>query len=319
MHSTGQINIKDLDNISVTAYRIISIFNMLLENPCSDKDINENLQNDIVGSKSLSQDTICIYMNTLRILGCIISRPSRTNNYKYVLKSHPFKIELSDDEMDFLIEIKKILSVSEDWKLMLNIDNLINNILNNLPPEHKKKFLQRQKSVLRNVEISNQIQLINLLEQYCAKKRTLFISYYSSDENEKSFEITVDKLSYENGALYLWGYNQLIEEVQCLRVDRIREVKIVSLRSKKALPTVVTIRYKLTGLSAKIYSASEDERIIEKNEDDVIIEVKTKSKFKIMQRVLAYGADCTVLNPLSFRNDVLNKLKLMLSSYNIQD
>lgn len=315
MRETTKKGRKYLDNINSTAYKIISIFNMLLERPCSDKEINEKLLQDIVRDKSFSQDTICIYINTLREIGCSISRPSKSNGYKYILKSHPFKLELSDEEIDFLVEIKKIISVSENWKLILNIDTLIHDIQENLQAEQKKKFAQKQKDSLRSLEISKQIQLINLLEQYCSKKRALVVGYDSLDTGNKDIEITVDKLIYEGGALYLLGTNTENDETLCLRVDRITNVKTVNLRANKTESKVTKIHYQLKGLSALTYSPDHDEIVIEKKDKEVIIEVKTKSKFKIMQRILSYGSDCIVLSPDSFKNEVIAKFKSTLSTY----
>jgi len=105
---------KEFDNISITAFRIISMLNMLLQEPLSDDELNEKLQTNIQGSRNLSKDTICIYINTLRAIGCEISRPSKKNEYKYVLKTHPFKLIISNDEISTIIEVRKYISSLKD-------------------------------------------------------------------------------------------------------------------------------------------------------------------------------------------------------------
>lgn len=107
IHNQSKIELKDIDNISTTGYRIISIFKMLLNKPYSEDEINENLQEDVASCRKLSQDTICIYINTLRQIGCEISRPSKKNDFKYVLKSHPFSLTLAKEEAEGLINIRE--------------------------------------------------------------------------------------------------------------------------------------------------------------------------------------------------------------------
>ena len=314
---TLKINKNDLkcwDNISVTAYRIIAIFNMLVEAACSDREINERLQQDIIGARSLSQDTICIYINTLRALGCAISRPSKNNDYKYVLKSHPFKLKLDNDEIYTLVEVRKYISTLDDWRLMVNVDNLYNEIIDQLDSDQKKKFTQTMKDCLRDIEVTHKTQLISLLEKYCSKKKTLLISYISPETGEKTIEITIDKLSYENGAFYLWG-NTAQDETLYLRVDRIKEIKAINIKSSKYIPQIYCVRYKLTGIQALMFTPNEDESIIEKDEQEIIVEAKIQNKFKFIQRVLSYGNDCTVISPENIKKEIISKLKSMYNSY----
>ncbi|OGI18095.1 MAG: hypothetical protein A2255_00930 [Candidatus Melainabacteria bacterium RIFOXYA2_FULL_32_9] len=311
-------DLKCWDSISVTAYRIISIFNMLVEAPYSDKEINERLQQDIIGARSLSQDTICIYINTLRALGCTISRPSKNNDYKYALKSHPFKLKLDDEEIFTLVEIRKYISTLDDWRLMINVDNLYNAILEYLDPEDKKKFTQTMKDCLRDIEITHKTQLISLLEKYCSKKRTLMVNYLSPETGEKTIEITADKLSYENGAFYLWG-SLAQDEIIYLRVDRIKEINAINIKNSRYTPQVYCVRYKLTGFQALMFTPNEDESIIEKSDKEIIVEAKIQNKFKFIQRALAYGSDCTVMSPENIRKEIVTKLKSIYNSYKHTD
>lgn len=311
----NKYNHKDPDNISVTAYRIISIFNMLLEAPCDDEEINERLQQDILGARSLSKDTFYIYINTLRAIGCVISRPSMVNNYKYVLKSHPFNLILNDEEINALVEIRKYIATLDDWKLLVNVDRLYNNIIENLEAEEKKKFTQSIKSCLRDIEVNHQAELINVLEKYCSKNRTLMINYMSPDSGEKTMEMIVDKLTYENGAFYLWGYNTEQDDTQYIRVDRIKEINAVNIKNNQYIPKIYCVNYKLTGIHSFMFTPDENEIIIEKNDNYVIIEAKIQSKFKFIQRILSYGNDCIVISPDIIRKEVISKLKLILNSY----
>ena len=311
----GKLDLSDLDNVSVTAYRIISIINMLMKSPCNDVEINEKLQSDIIGARSLSQDTICIYINTLRSLGCIISRPKKNNNYRYELKYHPFKLNLKEEEISCFLEIKKSISYIDDWKQSVNLDELLNIMLENVSSEDKKTFLQIKKTYIREIELTYQTNLVNLLDKYCHKKRTLKIIYKSPESGEKLMEITVDKLTYENGAIYLWGYNTVLDEAQYLRVDRIKEIQAVNLRNTEYKTEQVTTKYKLTGISALMFVPSKNDSVKKSNNNEIFVDTKIENKFKFIQKILSYGSDCTLLSPDSIRNELVQKLKNMNNAY----
>lgn len=306
---------KEFDNISITAFRIISILNMLLKEPLSDDDINLKLQGDIEGFRNLSKDTICIYINTLRAIGCEISRPGKNNGYKYVLKSHPFKLNMSLNEINTIIGIRKYIATLGNWKLAIEIDSLLNQVADIMTPEDKKSFLAVRKSVLcREINIENILPKLNLLEKYCEQNKDIKIVYNSPRTAEKEICLNAEKLTLENDSFYLWGYNYNLNETSYLRLDRIIHIELIETNTKNTKNNILKVKYKLTGNSAFSYTASESEKIIEKSETDLIIQAKVTNKFKFIQDVLSYGADCTVLSPESIRREIILKLKSILES-----
>ncbi|MDD3014024.1 MAG: WYL domain-containing protein [Candidatus Gastranaerophilales bacterium] len=306
----NNLNLKDIDNISVTAYRILSILNLLLEYPCSDKEINEKLQKDIIGARSLSQDTICIYINTLRAIGCEISRPSKSTDYKYVLTNYPFKIKLTEHEINALVKIQKYAFTIDNWKLNYKFDQLRKLFFERYyHPETIEKREIIEKSTFLRQRRTCQPQIIYALEKYCNKKSTLIINYNSPVSGEKLIEMSVDKINFENGSFYLWGYNLKFEETQYLRIDRIKEIQAINIKNSQHSQKNYSIKYKLTGISALTFTPNIDELIIDKNNNEIIIESKSKNKFKIIQKILTYGSNCTILSPEEIKIEVINKLK----------
>jgi len=313
-NSLKSLNLKDLDNISVTAYRILSILNLLLEESCSDKDINEKLQKDIIGARSLSQDTICIYINTLRAIGCEISRPSKKTDYKYVLKNNPFKIKLSDLEINALVKIQKYAFTLDNWKLNYKFDQLQKLFIEYYHPETILKRDQVEKTVFHRKRKNCQPKIINELEKYCNKKSTLIVSYNSPISGEKLIEMSVDKISFENGAFYLWGYNLELEETQYLRIDRIKEIKVINIKNSQHVQKNYSVKYRLSGISVLMFTPNIYESVLENSNKEILVEAKSRSKFKLIQKILIYGSDCTVLSPDEIKKEVINKLK---SAYNV--
>jgi len=308
---------KNIDNISITAYRILSILNILLKEPLSDHDINQKLQENIEGSRNLSNDTLCIYINTLRSLGCDISRPSKNTGYKYVLKSHPFKLNLTKDEINTIIEIRKYISTLGNWKLVVEIDDLFNEIFNALNSESKKIFLSTKKSVLcREVNIENILPELNLIEKYCAQNTDIIVLYDSPNSGEKEICLNADKLTLENDSFYLWGYNYELNETLYLRLDKIKSIRAVNIKGKGKNSKGIEAKYKLTGDSILTFVPAENEKILEKNDTELIISAKVKNKFKFIQNALSYGFDCQILSPESLRKEIIFRLKSMAEIYN---
>ncbi len=304
------------DNISITAFRIISILNMLLKNPCDDKQINRELTQNIEGARELSKDTICIYLNTLRSLGCEITRPTKNNGYKYILKSYPFKLFLTKNEIDTLIEARKYISVLGEWKTALKIDRVFNNLLNYFHPDTKNFFLSARKFTLkREINTKSFFHEIKQLENYCKHNKLITLVYNSPKSGGENITIRSEKITLENGAFYLWGYSQELETTMYLRIDRILDIKSVSVCRENIKSIALKVRYKLAEACPLSCSLPENESIIEKNSDGLIIEADVANKFKFFQKILSYGDKCTILYPPEIKDEIVAKLKKMYMLY----
>lgn len=307
---------RDFDNISITAFRIISILNMLLKEPLSEDDLNRKLQENIEGSRNLSKDTICIYINTLRAIGCEISRPTKNNGYKYILKTHSFKLDLSQEEINSLVEVRKYISTLGDWKLAIEVDDLFNQILDIITPESKNAFLALKNIALcREIDIEKVLPTLDSLEKYCDKNRDILIVYNSPKSGEKEIYVKAEKLTLESGAFYLWGYNYELNETVYLRVDRIKSVNPVSINKIKKNNHRVEVKYKLTGAAALSFVPSDDEKVVEKTDSYTLVSAKVINKFKFIQDILSYGADCTIVSPENMKKEIILKLKAMAKTY----
>ncbi|NLF82804.1 MAG: WYL domain-containing protein [Candidatus Gastranaerophilales bacterium] len=314
-----ETNLRNLDNKSITALRIISILNLLLECPCDDEMINSRLCEQINEIKALSEDTLCIYLNTLRVLGCEITRPAKRNDYKYILKSHPFNISLSKDEIETLIEIRKYISFLGDWKTALYVDKLFKTLSDSFSEETKTFFFEsKRQSLVREIDSNNFFHEINQLENYCKQNKKLTLVYDSPESGVKNITIIADKINMENGTFYLRGYNEELETTMYLRLDRILDIKSVSMQTMDIQPKYTVVRYKIKGISPLSLNISDDESIIEKNDDEITIEALVSNKFKFFQKILSYANNCTIIDPPQIRDEFIKKLEHMLTLYNAE-
>lgn len=307
---------RPLDNVSLTAYRVIAILNMLNEGPHTEQEINEKLTQDADFSRALSRDSIWLYINTLKALGCVITRPSRKNNYTYVLNNHPFKINFTNQEVRALIEVRKYVSEISNWELSCNFDRFLSNISLFMEDEHKKVLANFRKSKLRDIDYTLKRDIINQIEEHCEKNNVIAIIYNSPSGNIVEIRLIAETIKYENGALYLWGYNVNLEESQYLRIDRIESIKSYESQTFSDIKQPPLVRYKLYGVHTINYNPDDDEKIISQDDNSIMIETLMKNKFKFVQKVLSLGRDCEVVYPEELRKEILKKLKVMNNLYN---
>ena len=90
------------------------------------------------------------------------------------------------------------------------------------------------------------------------------------------------------------------------RIKKINEIKL----TKTAPDNLKTFKiiYELECNPENI-QLQENEKIIEKKDNKVVIEMNTSNDFLARQRLLEYGPICTILKPENFKNEFVNLLK----------
>ena len=108
-------------NLNSTAFRIFKLLEWLQEKPLSAEEMNQRFLNDPVIGKVVSSDTLWLYLNTLKALGCSIGRPSPTNVFTYKMHSNPFGVYITQTDVDAVLDARKhvegVLSCDENLKL----------------------------------------------------------------------------------------------------------------------------------------------------------------------------------------------------------
>ena len=95
--------------ISLTGVRAIVLLAFLNTKPCTFEEIKEFFISSNIVDREYSIDTIRIDLNTLKYIGCEISKATKRTNNKYVLLSHPFQLTFNEDEIATLAKIYKNL------------------------------------------------------------------------------------------------------------------------------------------------------------------------------------------------------------------
>lgn len=292
--------------MSLTGYRTLVILEALMESPKSNDEINDCLLRNQYIKEKFSPDTLRIYLNSLRAIGCEITRANKSNN-KYTLLSHPFDYDISKPQLKALSKLYKNIYDKIDVKEAIILESFFEKISQQLKNENTKDFLQKLQ-LLKNIDK----KLISELLLHCKNKNQIIFSYNSPKSGTKNIEIIADKLSFKSEKLYLWGNNLTHEEYSYFAVNKI--IKICGIKFSKTDTTYppIKITYEIYDID---YVLEFDEKIIEKTDEKLIIEADAQNEFSIMQRILYLGDNCKIIEPESFKEKLLNKLNKMGKNY----
>ena len=103
----------DLSQISLTGLRALAILGLLMGQNRSLDEIREIfIKNGILGKEN-SNDILRIDINTLKAMGCEISRASQKTDYKYKLGMHPFALDFKAEQISALKKVYKKANIRD--------------------------------------------------------------------------------------------------------------------------------------------------------------------------------------------------------------
>lgn len=295
--------------MSLTGYRTLVIFAALLESPKTNAEINDCLFNNQYIKERFSSDTLRIYINSLRAIGCEIRSANKSISKKYELLSHPFEYNPSKSQLKALYKLSKSGYEKIDVEDVILIDNFFNK-LSGLIKNDATRDSFYVNSILKGVDKT----LVGELLAHCKKKNQITFLYNSPKSGVKEIEIVADKFSIKSNKLYLWGNNLTHMQYSYFLVDRITKICRINLKRTQEDCFPTKIIYELYNRHED-YIPDANEKILEKTKDKFIIEITSKYKFSLMQKFLYLASDCKVIEPKEFQEELLIKLKLMEQSY----
>lgn len=293
--------------MSLTGYRTLVILGALMQSPKSNEEINEILSNDQYIQEKFSNDTLRLYLNSLREVGCEITRANKSNNNKYELVSHPFVYEIPKSQLKAISKLYKNIYDKIDIKEVIAIENFFEKLANSTTNQDTKNAL-KSISMIKGINKN----ILNDLLLHCKNKNQIVFLYNSPRSGEKQIEIVADKVSFKSGKLYLWGNNLTYKQYSYFALDRI--LKICSIKLLKNLEELQTVKV-IYEVYNKDYEPLPSEKIIEETNEKLLIETDSDNEFNLMQRLLHQANECKVMHPQDFKDKLLAKLKTMEEIY----
>ena len=297
--------------MSFTGYKALLLFSLLTEGPKSYEEICEYFFNHPYLREKISIDTLRVYINSLRRIGCEVKRFRGDDKIsRYVITAHPFELKLSDEQIQSVIKIYKSIVKNMDVKELLSMERFFEKIGSYIKNDDFIADI-RKISMLRDIDK----KLLEDLLDCCDRKEQIVIQYNSPNSGEKSIELIADKIDSSNGKIYLYGTGFEYMQYGSFLVSRIK--KINEIKIEKTIPENLKefrITYTLECSPYKL-NLADNEKIIEKHNNYAVIEMKTSNDFLAKQKLLEYGPICKVLEPESFKNDFIKLLKDMKAGY----
>ena len=302
---------EDLCQISLTGIRSLVLLSLLIKAPMS----LEEIRNAFIGYKimegSNSDDILRIDINTLKAMGCVISRADHRTNKKYVLIDHPFKININKDEVNVIKRAFNKIKEKADINLLLLYDNLFKKIAPHIADNEVKEILLGI-SPLKKYSL----EIIDELKIACDNKNVVKLVYKSSVGNkEDEKEIFADCIKLQNDKLYLYGVDKNSNQPVYLNVRRILKIISKHLSDETYIKKPVVVRFMLKEFG--IMGLEENEEIESGDKSaGYIIRGQYHNSFYATQRMLSFGSKCTILEPEEFREKFIEILKSMKEVYN---
>ena len=132
----------DISQISLTGARGIILAGLLMMEPRTLSEIKQAFLDYNILDKSSSDDILRIDINTLKVMGCEISRASRKTDGKYVLTGHPFTFDIPEHELKILKKVYKALKSNATIELLFEYDDLFKKLASYvINPETKEGLL----------------------------------------------------------------------------------------------------------------------------------------------------------------------------------
>lgn len=302
---------QELCQISLTGVRSLVLLGLLIQAPRSLEEIKEEFIKLNLTEESNSYDILRIDLNTLRTMGCEISRADKRTNNKYVLIKHPFELNINKEEINLLKRAFNRIKESADLKLLIKYDKLFKKLSEQIfDTELKEQLLGISPLKKYHTDV------INKLEYCCQNNKTITLIYKSGlAKSPSEKEVAAQKLVYKNDKIYLYGFDKSMKESVTLNIKRI--LKIISSKDSddniKSNPVIIKFKLKQFGISG----LEDAEKILNGDvENGFIIEGQYHNKFVATQRILSFGSDCTILEPQDFKEHVIELLKKMKEIYN---
>ena len=312
MHKNLKSNLKLIPNkkaISLTTYRALFIAKELQKQPLSYDEIVYLCSKDTLLSKSCHKDTIANSINSLREIGFEIEKPKPSNNFKFRLISHPFKFNISKEQIDLLNLIRKSMYYQNDYELIFSINDIYEKIKTKSACTDFADIIEST-NYLKNTNKLILDEIISL----CEEKANAQIIYNSPIYGIESFKIKTERIVFENNRLYLWCYSYKYSMPAYLRIDKISAVKKEDMQEPD-ISLNNFVEYELYGHSAKNFIPKDDEIILEKLSDKIKVRANVVNKFQFNQRILAFAEECKILEPQWAKEKFFEHLNKIIGVY----
>jgi len=292
----------EVTQISLTGARLIVILGALMLEPRSIDELNALVTDCGLVDKNYSKDTIRIALSTLKAIGCEITRPCKSSEFKYKLLSHPFALKISDLEIQALKTLYNNIVNGSDLKKALNFKSFLDKLAKHICNDSVHATLNNF-TAFKKVEQP----VYEALIAQDGKHNTLEITYSNPSNNKPSKKTFIfGSMFLKTNKLYVEGIDVNSNKNIVFNASRIVSVDSVTESRSPYQNKAFKVKYKLT--NPELHTLDESQKVLKAKKGEILVETEFKNNFFALQHVLSLGPDCTVVEPESLKDDVVKKL-----------
>ena len=319
-----------------TAYRVFCLLLWLFqEGPLSLTDLQHRYQTLFGLAEPPSDDTIRLYANTLKALGCEMVRPSPKNQFTYGLVKHPFWPKLNATQTTRVLACQQWAENTLPTATLIALTQLVETAAPVLDPAIVATAMrQPAQNDTPSEMVSNpgRSKVIAQLQAATTIKAALLLSYQSPSKGPTLFYFKADSLVWLRDSLYVFGWRLHYNDLSMLRVDRILSVDrapddpfVLDGVSPPQHPEPIAVCWPMTGRQFELtvlpileqyhipYSLSFTDNAA--GEEQVQTTFRTYNRFLAQQALLETEQPFSILSPASFRAQLQETLLNTLMRY----
>lgn len=295
--------------MSFTGFKALIVFTMLAESPKSYEEISSAIENHPYLREKISIDTMRVYINSLKRIGCEIKRTKGEDKIsRYYISENPFELKITPEQSNTILKIYKTIIKDMDVKDIIFMTNFLNKIEKYV---EDKNFINSIKNISMLKDIN--MEILTKLVECCDRKNCIVVKYRSPNSGEKNIEIQTNNIQISNYKIYLNGFGYEYNQNTSFPVSRIKEIIEIKEPNKNLLnEQTLKVQYEI---KKDNFTKNDNEKILKEFANKYLVEASTTNKFYLKQRLLEFGPDCKIIAPNDFKSEFIELLKNMKAGY----
>ncbi len=286
---------------------------MLYQGDVEFKKVINHFSDGEYNGKSNTHVTLNKYLNAMKIFGIKVKKV----NHKYRMFSSLYKIKFDLDDLKSIKLLKESTDILPEGKNKKNFEDFIHSL--EIRFDEAAQSIAQVENSTQNLDLEfSQSEITDQLK-YCAKlcqdKQKLEIIFTDEKGQEINLLCSPVEQIYEKRKLCLKVLGNNGTRVYDIPTESIKSIKQLPISSSsQAIPT--TVVYKIKSRLAKNYKMRDWERLekIEYDGSKIIIN-KNEDLNLLIERLMRYGAQCTIISPKFLKEEMIDRINKTLENY----
>lgn len=269
-------------------------------------------ENEIYDDKKLNnlvQVVINKYTNALKVFGVKI----RKDKHKYKLDSSLYSVNYSLNDLKALSILLGASEKMPDEEIYENISDLKSSLFLRMNNSNKSTF----SSLISDKDFSffytDLKKQISDCKNLCKDNVVIDLTYLHKNKTIRC-KCIPKEVTYDVKTAYLNVYDLSRNENIEIALPNILSMNVMPNRSAKC-GSAITVTFKLKGRLAKTYKLKEGEKLLDENDDEIIVTNSGEPLDKLYARLMRYAELCEILSPKYIRNEMISLLNETIKLY----